>query len=189
MKVTDFLQLYRLDPTVMTVAARLNPATARSLRATGEPAPDGPTRIHLRGLVGSQDAVLAAAAHTLYPEQHHLFVLHDKDEASYFLADLQHLLPDEDPLIFPSSYKRPYQFDETENANVLMRAEVLNRLSSSRSTPPPGPLPGGEGEPSPGKLMSFESHRLPPVIPPRPHCNDRGGPPESGHRPVAARYG
>ncbi|GAB2457495.1 transcription-repair-coupling factor [Hymenobacter qilianensis] len=133
MKVTDFLQLYRLDPTVMTVAARLNPATARSLRATGEPAPDGPTRIHLRGLVGSQDAVLAAAAHTLYPEQHHLFVLHDKDEASYFLADLQHLLPDEDPLIFPSSYKRPYQFDETENANVLMRAEVLNRLSSSRS--------------------------------------------------------
>ncbi|GAA3918313.1 transcription-repair coupling factor [Hymenobacter algoricola] len=135
MKVTDFLQLYRLDPTVLTVAARLNPATRHSLRPAGEAAPAGPLpRLHLRGLVGSQDAVVAAALHGLFPDQHHLFVLHDKDEAGYFLADLQHLLPEQDPLLFPSSYKRPYHFDETENANVLMRAEVLNRLNSKPKT-------------------------------------------------------
>ncbi|MCC2547261.1 transcription-repair coupling factor [Hymenobacter sp. BT175] len=142
MKVTDFLQLYRLDPTVLTVGARLNPATARSLRA-GAPAETLP-RLHLRGLVGSQDAVLAAAVHTLFPDQHHLFVLHDRDEAGYFLADLQHLLPDTEPLVFPSSYKRPYHFDETENANVLMRAEVLNRLSSSRTAAETKPTTRGE---------------------------------------------
>ena len=31
------------------------------------------------------------------------------------------------------SYKRPYEFDETENANILMRAEVLNRLANKTS--------------------------------------------------------
>ena len=147
MKVTDFLQLYRLDPTVLTVGARLHPETARATKEKAEAAPL--PRLHLRGLVGSQDAVLAAALHTLYPAQHQLFILHDKEEAAYFLADLQHLLPDADPLLFPSSYKRPYEFDETENANVLMRAEVLNRVSGSRAqtvASPPSPLSGGEGE-------------------------------------------
>ncbi|MCB2406867.1 transcription-repair coupling factor [Hymenobacter sp. BT178] len=114
----------------MTVGARLNPATRHSLRPD-KPA-EAPVRLHLRGLVGSQDAVLAAALHQEFPDQHHLFILHDRDEAAYFLADLQHLVPDEEPLMFPSSYKRPYAFDETENANVLMRAEVLNKLNSHR---------------------------------------------------------
>ncbi|UOQ65856.1 transcription-repair coupling factor [Hymenobacter volaticus] len=132
MKVSDFLQLYSLDPTVMTVGARLNPATRNSLRGAAPAENVAHPRLHLRGLVGSQDAVLAAAMHTAFPDQHHLFILHDREEAAYFLADLQHLLPNEEPLLFPSSYKRPYAFDETENANVLMRAEVLNKLNSHR---------------------------------------------------------
>lgn len=114
----------------MTVGARLNPATRHSLKPADKAEP--PVRLHLKGLVGSQDAVLAAAMHQEFPDQHHLFILHDRDEAAYFLADLQHLVPDEEPLLFPSSYKRPYSFDETENANVLMRAEVLNKLNSHR---------------------------------------------------------
>ncbi|SNC75949.1 transcription-repair coupling factor [Hymenobacter gelipurpurascens] len=130
MKVTDLLKLYTLDPTGMTVGARLNPATRHSLKPADKAEP--PVRLHLKGLVGSQDAVLAAAMHQEFPDQHHLFILHDRDEAAYFLADLQHLVPDEEPLLFPSSYKRPYSFDETENANVLMRAEVLNKLNSHR---------------------------------------------------------
>ena len=129
----------------MTVGARLNPATRHSLRPAGT-APEAPVRLHLRGLVGSQDAVLAAALHHEHPDQHHLFILHDRDEAAYFLADLQHLLPDEEPLLFPSSYKRPYSFDETENANVLMRAEVLNRLNTpAECLIPPAPSPGERG--------------------------------------------
>ncbi|GAA4367364.1 transcription-repair coupling factor [Hymenobacter saemangeumensis] len=123
MQVADFLRLYRLSPELQTLAARLRGV------AKAEP---GTLRLHLRGLVGSQDAVVvAAAAHAQHP---HLFILHDKEEAAYFLSDLQHLLPEgPEVLLFPSSYKRPYQFDETENANVLMRAEALNRLNSSRA--------------------------------------------------------
>ncbi|RZK15271.1 MAG: transcription-repair coupling factor, partial [Hymenobacter sp.] len=95
--------------------------------------------MQLRGLVGSQDAVVAAAAaHHAHPN---VFVLHDKDEAALFMADLRHLLPDgPEALLFPSSYKRPYEFDETENANVLMRAEVLNQLNASRQPNAVAPL-------------------------------------------------
>ena len=172
MKVTDFLQLYRLDPTVLTVGARLHPETARALKEKADAAPL--PRLHLRGLVGSQDAVLAAALHTLYPAQHQLFILHDKEEAAYFLADLQHLLPDAEPLLFPSSYKRPYEFDETENANVLMRAEVLNRVSGSRaagtpaSTPPPSPLPDGEGGLASNSKIETENKLKTKASPPLP---------------------
>jgi transcription-repair coupling factor (superfamily II helicase) len=122
-QVADFLRLYRLSPELQTLASRL--------RGTAKAAP-GELRLQLRGLVGSQDAVVAvAAAHAQNP---HVFVLHDKEEAAYFLSDLQHLLPEgPDVLLFPSSYKRPYQFDETENANVLMRAEALNRLNSAKA--------------------------------------------------------
>ena len=120
MQVADFLRLYRLDAELQTLAARLNTADGGTLR------------LHLRGLVGSQDAVVAAA--TADFRQPNVFVLHDRDEAALFLADLRHLLPEgPEGLLFPSSYKRPYEFDETENANVLMRAEVLNQLNASRS--------------------------------------------------------
>ncbi len=123
MQVADFLRLYRLSPELQTLASRLREAT--------KPSASGPLRLQLRGLVGSQDAVVATAVAA--PQQPQVFILNDKEEAAYFLSDLQHLLPEgPDVLLFPSSYKRPYSFDETENANVLMRAEVLNRLGSSR---------------------------------------------------------
>ena len=35
-------------------------------------------------------------------------------------------------LFYPGSYRRPYQVEETDNANVLLRAEVLNRINSRK---------------------------------------------------------
>jgi len=132
-QVADFLRLYRLEPEVQTLGARLLAAAkpAGPDHPADEAARGGELRLHLRGLVGSQDAVVAAAA--LHPQHPNVFVLHDRDEAALFMADLRHLLPDgPEALLFPSSYKRPYEFDETENANVLMRAEVLNQVNASR---------------------------------------------------------
>ena len=37
-----------------------------------------------------------------------------------------------DVLFYPSSYRRPYQIEETDNANVLLRSEVLNRINSRK---------------------------------------------------------
>ncbi|WP_020596773.1 transcription-repair coupling factor [Spirosoma panaciterrae] len=88
---------------------------------------DEPQRLQIKGLAGSLDAILASAIYKLVGGNH-LFILTDRDEAAYFFNDLQNLLSRE-VLLFPMSYKKPYQYEEIENANVLMRAEVLNRLN------------------------------------------------------------
>jgi transcription-repair coupling factor (superfamily II helicase) len=95
--------------------------------------PNETSHIRLKGLVGSLDAVIATAVYQLN-KQTCIFVMHDKEEAAYFHNDLQNLLGEKEVLLFPTSYKRPYQFDETENANILMRAEILNRINHKAST-------------------------------------------------------
>jgi transcription-repair coupling factor (superfamily II helicase) len=86
-----------------------------------------PQRFQIKGLAGSLDAVFASAI-VKSVGGNHLFVMTDRDEAAYFFNDLQHLL-EREILLFPMSYKKPYQYEEVENANVLMRAEVLNKLN------------------------------------------------------------
>lgn len=88
--------------------------------------------LQLKGLVGSLDALIGAATYQLH-HQNHIFILHEKEEAAYFYNDLQNLLGDKEVLLFPSSYKRAYEFEETENANILMRAEILNRINNKSS--------------------------------------------------------
>ena len=61
-----------------------------------------------------------------------LVLLNDKEEAAYVLNDLEQLVGDKDVLFYPGSYRRPYQIEETDNANVLLRAEVLNRINSRK---------------------------------------------------------
>ena len=81
------------------------------------------------GLVGSKHSFLVKSLF----EQHNatlIWVLNDKEEAAYYLNDLEMLLADT-PIFFPSSYRRPYATDETENANVLMRAEVLQKIKNT----------------------------------------------------------
>jgi len=94
--------------------------------------PNGEKRIHIKGLVGSLDAVIAASTYSIN-HQNHIFILHEKEEAAYFFNDLQNLLEGKEVLFFPTSYKRPYQFDETENANILLRADILNKINHKSS--------------------------------------------------------
>ena len=61
-----------------------------------------------------------------------LIILNDKEEAAYHLNDLENLLGDKNVLFYPGSYRRPYQIEETDNANVLLRSEVLNRINSRK---------------------------------------------------------
>lgn len=62
-------------------------------------------------------------------------VLNDKEEAAYFLNDLEKLITDQVVFFYPGSYRRPYEIEETNNANVLLRAEVLNRINSRKKPP------------------------------------------------------
>ena len=65
-------------------------------------------------------------------EKPFLLILNDKEEAAYYLNDLEQLLDDKNVLFYPGSYRRPYQIEETDNANVLLRSEVLNRINSRK---------------------------------------------------------
>lgn len=85
------------------------------------------TCIQIKNLKGSFDALYAASVYKVKPNNQ-LFILSDKEEAAYFQNDIQELV-DQEVLFYPSSYKKPYQFEEVENANILQRAEVLNKLN------------------------------------------------------------
>jgi transcription-repair coupling factor (superfamily II helicase) len=61
-------------------------------------------------------------------------VLQDKEAAAYFLNDLEQLYPNEGQVLFyPASYRSPYQLEETDNANVVARAEVLEKVNNGRN--------------------------------------------------------
>jgi len=91
-------------------------------------------RIQLKGLSGSLDAVVGAKISSINPHQSQLFVLHDREEAAYFQNDIQNLLEKKHVSFFPTSYKRPYEFEETENSNVLLRTELINKLTTKTNT-------------------------------------------------------
>ncbi len=65
-------------------------------------------------------------------EKPFLLIFNDKEEAAYYLNDLEQLIDEKDVLFYPGSYRRPYQIEEVDNANVLLRSEVLNRINSRK---------------------------------------------------------
>jgi transcription-repair coupling factor (superfamily II helicase) len=100
--------------------------------------------VHLRGVVGSGMA-LAAYASILKSGGYHILILPDKEEAAYMLNDLEGAcgkLPGDEKFsdtaiqlfFFPRSARMAYEVEATDNANVAMRAEVLNDLKRAIET-------------------------------------------------------
>ncbi len=89
---------------------------------------------HLKNVAGSQLGLLAGAVFCRGTKPH-LLVLNDKEEAAYVYNDLQKILPDFSTLFYPGSYRRPYDVEETDNANVLLRAEVLSHINTRKKAP------------------------------------------------------
>ncbi len=89
------------------------------------------TKSHLKGLVGSSLSFVITESFK-QADKPFLLIFNDKEEAAFHLNDLEQLLNDKDVLFYPGSYRRPYQIEETDNANVLLRAEVLNRINSRK---------------------------------------------------------
>ena len=87
-------------------------------------------KVTVSGIIGSKHSFLVRSIF----EQHKktvLWVLSDREEAAYFFNDLE-VLSSQAPLFFPSSYRRPYSNEETDNANVLLRAETLQQLKEQK---------------------------------------------------------
>ncbi|MBM6498269.1 transcription-repair coupling factor [Flavobacterium macrobrachii] len=88
-------------------------------------------KIHCKGLSSSVVSIIIQSVFKK-AEQPFLLVFNEKEEAAYYLNDLEQMLGQNDVLFYPSSYRRPYQIEETDNANVLLRSEVLNRINSRK---------------------------------------------------------
>ncbi|WP_417199241.1 transcription-repair coupling factor [Bizionia sp.] len=88
-------------------------------------------RTHVKGLVGSAFSLVISEAFK-QADKPFLLVFNDKEEAAFHLNDLEAMLNDKDVLFYPGSYRRPYQIEETDNANILLRSEVLNRINSRK---------------------------------------------------------
>jgi hypothetical protein len=118
MEIKDLLKLYENDPIFQIVAEKTK------------------TQQHtqIKGLVGSLDAFCVAAVAANLGQQPYLIILNDKEDAAYFFNDLQNLIGEESVFFFPMSYKKPYQYQDIENANVLQRSEILNLLTNPAET-------------------------------------------------------
>ena len=89
-----------------------------------------PHHLHVNGLAGSSDAIVMAAVTSLTAHSH-LVIMNDREEAAYFLNNLENVLANNQPLFFPASYKRTFQLEDSDNASILSRAEVLSRLNKT----------------------------------------------------------
>lgn len=115
MNIRDILNQYKTDPRIAILAESLNTGKKK--------------RVHLKGLVGSSDSVIATATYFLL-HRHMVFVLPEREEAAYFLSDLENLF-EKEILFFPSSFRKAFEFTQIDSSNVLQRAEVLNELNHS----------------------------------------------------------
>ena len=100
-------------------------------RKLGEAISNSQKKTVISGLVGSSYPLVISEVFK-QTEKPFLIVLNNKEEAAYHLNDLENLLGKKNVLFYPGSYRRPYQIEETDNANLLLRSEVLNRINSRK---------------------------------------------------------
>ncbi|MBP6390795.1 MAG: transcription-repair coupling factor [Flavobacteriales bacterium] len=118
----DLLSLFRSDARVARVAEGLQAANAR---------------VQIAGTIGSSQALIAASVIDRMKGVH-VFVLTDKEEAAYFINDLEALRSkdkearnakkDEDMLFYPAPSRSPYDPEGHHDGERVSRTEVLEVL-------------------------------------------------------------
>lgn len=88
-------------------------------------------QVSAEGLSGSSKPVVLASVFDELTSTH-LVIIPEKEDAAYFYNDLVALAGEEGIFFFPSTYKRSVQYEQTEPANIVLRTEVLNHLSSGK---------------------------------------------------------
>src|SRR5690606_36552772 len=86
--------------------------------------------VTVKGYAGSAPSVLAAEYFIVHKKTV-LFLVNDKEEGLYITAEMEELVGQENVLYFPPSYLEPYQVEKVQNANLVLRTEVLNALNSA----------------------------------------------------------
>ena len=143
----DLLTLYRNDPRIARIAEGLQPNSAR---------------VQISGTIGSAQALIATSV-IAQQDGVHVFVLTDREEAAYFLNDLEALrgtdkdsrkAKDETMFFYPAPSRSPYDPDGHHDGERVTRTEVLETLMKDRRDSPSFDSPsttlrtGAQGRPS-----------------------------------------
>lgn len=91
-------------------------------------------RFYIRGLSGSSKSLFSTTIITRH-NVCHVFIFSEKEEAAYYYNDLINLIGEENIFFFPSSYKRSVRYKQIENANIILRNEVLNAIGNIKKNP------------------------------------------------------
>lgn len=116
MKLEELKHLFVHHPTAQQLAAQLKAEK---------------NNLYCQGGVGSFNAFLVYSVFEQLGGTH-LVLLDQKEEAIYFQNDLESVAGRDRVLFFPASSRIPYREEESKNANVLMRAEVLNKINKDQ---------------------------------------------------------
>ena len=90
--------------------------------------------VFLEGLIGSSAANVLSGFKKRAPGQTLLVVMNDAEEAGYFYHDMVQLTGDSNILFFPSSFRRAMKYGQEDDANRILRTEVMSRLANRRRT-------------------------------------------------------
>ncbi len=92
------------------------------------------TKIKWKGHAGASRSLCASYVTDLMPSSH-IFVLEDKETAAYFFNDLSSLNNlNKHVFFYPASYLVPYEEEKTNNANVVSRAETLEKIKKGNNS-------------------------------------------------------
>ncbi len=117
MNVNVLLENYQSSPRLFQLADRLSIADTQ--------------KIYLKNLQGSSSEFVVTSIfnHPQIQNLNHLIVLNDAEDAAYFHNTLENLTSALDLFYFPSSFKNRKNFRLLNSSHVMLRTEMLTKLS------------------------------------------------------------
>ncbi len=86
----------------------------------------------VKGLKGSSPAMIVGAVFE-NSNQSFCIVHNDKEAAAYFYNDLQNILGENKVEFLPASYQRSIQYGKVNRNNILLRTDVLSKVSTNQN--------------------------------------------------------
>ncbi len=117
MKINELTAIFEDHPVISDLTKALTESAAE--------------RISVAGISGSAKALVIAAAFQK-SQAIHVVIAPEKEDAAYLYNDLNSLAGEDSVFFYPSTYKRSVQYEQTEPANIVLRAEVLNHLATGK---------------------------------------------------------
>lgn len=89
--------------------------------------------LSVKGSVGSSVSIFVSEIF-LAQQKNIFFILDDKEQSYYATTEIEDFVGAENVLYFPETYKQPYQIEKTQNANIVLRTEVLEEILRDSGT-------------------------------------------------------